>query len=73
MIVILKFKDGLEKRAREHLKTGQPGKRGGSPLTHRTKAINVRKQLAELSGVGEGSMPRIEAIMKHADEETAAT
>ena len=67
---MLKFKDGLEKKAREK----QLSKlKKGPVLTHgskRGKPINVRKELANLAHYSEMTVNRTKFIMKYADEET---
>ena len=67
--VILKFKDGLEKRAKKNLRM-PTGSKQAVTLPHGAKSIDVREELANLAHYSHNTVHRTEFIIKYGDEET---
>jgi hypothetical protein len=66
----LHFKPQIQAEARDNLKTGSSGKRGGSPLLNFAKRINTRKELARIAEVSEETLRKAELINRNGPEET---
>jgi phage N-6-adenine-methyltransferase len=56
-------------RAKENLKTAEPGVRGGSGCQNSDKAIDTKKELATLAGVSHDTINKVEKIEKAASPE----
>ena len=59
-------------KAKENLKTGAPGIRGGSPLPNLAKGIDTRATIAEIAGVSPENVRRYKIIENAAPKETIA-
>ena len=64
----LRLKPVIQKRAKENLKTSLGGA-NPRPLTKLSKAVNTRKELADIAGVSQGTLSKVENILKKGNPE----
>ncbi len=68
-ILALVLEPLISAKAKENLKTAEPGVRGGSPCQNSDNPIDTKKELAKIAGVSHDTINRVKKIEEKAPEE----